>query len=104
MNGTGGPESGGSGGPFSSTPTTEPDGTVRWLNAFGKLHRTDGPAARVAGAGDIWYFQGKVHREDGPAVIQDDGTLQWWERGKRKSPEEEAELTAAWNARTPKTA
>ena len=76
------------------------DGSEEWWYE-GKRHRTDGPASHLADGTEIWFQHGERHRADGPAVIHPGGRLEWWENDVRKSPEEEAELSAAWNARTP---
>ena len=81
MNSADGPESGGLASFVSSKPTTEPDGTVRWLNAFGKLHRTDGPAVIQSDGSQEWWQHGARHRVDGPAVTLADGRQYWLQFG-----------------------
>ena len=45
------------------------NGTRRYRNAAGELHREDGPAVIFEGGVEqMWYRNGKLHREDGPAV------------------------------------
>ena len=44
------------------------DGTNRWYNDHGKLHREDGPAIVTSDGHYCWYRNGKLHREDVPAV------------------------------------
>jgi hypothetical protein len=76
-------------------------GTKRYKNAFGLLHRLDGPAIewtngaktwfkngsrhRLGGpavegydGAKIWYQEGKIHRSDGPAIISANGKKEWW--------------------------
>ena len=87
-------------------PDTDEDGTIRWYNEDGELHREDGPAIEYADGDKEWYINGKLHREngpaiefaddykgwylnnnphreDGPAVIYTDGTKEWWLNGER---------------------
>lgn len=63
------------------------DGTVKYFNKEGELHRVDGPAIEycrsVGGGGSRWFFKGKKHRENGPAVIHADGSMEYWFNGKR---------------------
>jgi hypothetical protein len=70
-----------------STRTESEDGTVRFYNENGQLHREDGPAIEYckskAGGGNRWYLNGKKHRVDGPAVTHADGTTEWWLNGQR---------------------
>ena len=121
MTSAGEPEGGGLASFVSSKPTTECDGTVKWRTAFGKVHRTDGPAViypdgsqewwqhgvlhRVDGPAvihpeghEVWRQRGKLHRTDGPAITWSDGTLEWWENDERKPPEIEEMLTMVWRA------
>jgi len=48
--------------------TVAGNGTKRWFNADGLLHRLDGSAIEYADGDKIWYQNGRVHRLDGPAV------------------------------------
>ena len=54
------------------------DGTRRYYNAAGRLHRTDGPAVEYANGGTEWFQNGALHREDGPAAVYTDGSKLWF--------------------------
>ena len=64
------------------------DGTVRYFDGDGKLHREDGPAIEYSNGDRAWYLGGKLHREDGPAVELPDGIRFWYLDGKRLSEDE----------------
>jgi hypothetical protein len=49
------------------------NGTKKYYNEKGELHRTDGPAVVRADGGKSWYLNGKLHRTDGPAIEWADG-------------------------------
>ena len=57
------------------------DGTRRYYNRSGQLHRTDGPAVKWANGTKVWYQNGQLHRTDGPAVERSDGSKEWWQNG-----------------------
>jgi len=59
------------------------DGTKRWYNSKGKLHRKDGPAIEWTDGYKAWYINGKLHREDVPAVKFNNGSKAWYINGKR---------------------
>jgi len=67
-------------------------GIQSYCNAYGKLHRIDGPAV-INGDRLEWWADGKLHRTDGPAVIDGD-RLEWWVDGKEYTEAEFNELTA----------
>ena len=50
------------------------DGTVRYRNSDGQLHREDGPAVEYADGTREWWLNDERHREDGPAVEYPNGT------------------------------
>ena len=58
------------------------DGTRRYYNTAGQLHRTDGPAIEYAGGCKQWYQNGLPHRTDGPAIISKTGVSSFWLNGK----------------------
>ena len=62
--------------------TTYDDGTKRWYNIEGQLHRTDGPAVERVGGTKQWWLNGLCHRVDGPAMEWADGDKEWWINGK----------------------
>jgi len=92
-----------------SKATVGPDGTIRWRNEEGLLHRDDGlPAVEGANGIRLWWSNGDLHREGGlpaiegvnglkewyengqhhrdgglPAVVRADGHKEWWVNGKR---------------------
>jgi len=57
-------------------------GTKRYKNAFGLLHRLDGPAIEWTDGGKAWYKNGSRHRLDGPAIISFSGDKIWYQEGK----------------------
>ena len=59
------------------------NGTVRYYNAQGRLHRVYGPAVKYADGTYLWYQNGQRHRVDGPAVEYDSGYRAWWQNGQR---------------------
>ncbi len=76
----------------ATTPPTQPsesrrevdaDGTVRWYDADGQLHRDGGPAVEEADGTKEWYQHGELHRDDGPAVEWPDATREWYQHGQR---------------------
>ena len=44
------------------------EGTRRYYNSDGRIHREDGPAVEYADGTKVWLINGLRHREDGPAV------------------------------------
>lgn len=52
-----------------------------WYDENGLLHRDDGPAVIMHGAGEKWFRHGKLHRDDGPAVVMEDGTKKYYKEG-----------------------
>ena len=53
--------------------TVDEEGTIRWYNADGKLHRLNGPVVERMDGSKEYYKNGKLHREDGPAIEYLDG-------------------------------
>jgi len=66
-----------------STMEVDRDGTKRWKNTNGKLHREDGPAIEYANGDKVWYINGIKHRLDGPAVEDVNGDRFWYKNDKR---------------------
>lgn len=67
-------------------PVIHADGSQRWYDAQGRLHRDgDLPAFISAnGKGRSWRQHGKLHRDgDQPAFIGTNGSLEWYQDGKR---------------------
>lgn len=58
------------------------DGTRRYLNDDGMLHRVDGPAVECSNGSKMWYIDGELHREDGPAIESKNGDKYWAIDGK----------------------
>ena len=65
----------------NGTPDTDIDGTVRWKNKSGRLHRTNGPAVEGRDGHREWWVHGLQHRDDGPAIIYSGGDQIWYNRG-----------------------
>ena len=59
------------------------DGSRRYYNTNGELHRTDGPAIENANGTNLWAQNGLLHRTDGPAIEWWDGDKSWWQNGQR---------------------
>ena len=57
------------------------DGTVRYYNTQGKIHRVHGPAIEYSDGGRAWCQNGQRHRVDGPAVEYSDGGREWRQNG-----------------------
>ena len=69
------------------------DGSRRYYNSHGQLHRMEGPAVEWEG-GSRWYQNGKLHRTDGPAVVYANGTRYWWQNGLLHRTDGPAVITA----------
>ena len=63
------------------------DGTRRYYNNAGELHRDEGPAVDWADGTKLWYQNGQLHRTDCPAVECRDGDKRWYINGKRLTEE-----------------
>jgi len=61
----------------------EDNGTIRWQNKKGKLHREDGPALEYANGSKFWHVNGKLHRLDKPAIECVNGDKYWYQKGIR---------------------
>ena len=70
------------------------DGTKRWYNEDGFLHREDGPAIEWGDGDKEWYRNGKHHRENGPAVEYANGDKEWHKNGKLHSEDDPAIIKA----------
>ena len=58
---------------MKSFRSVDENGTIRYTNENGDLHRLNGPAFEEPGGFKMWYINGLLHREDGPAAIWDNG-------------------------------
>ena len=58
--------------------TVDNNGTKRWYNEQGQLHRENGPAIEWAEGIKSWYINGQRHREDGPAIEWASGDKYWY--------------------------
>ena len=54
------------------------DGTTRYYNDEGQLHKEDGPAIEFLNGAKYWYINGQYHREDGPACECANGDKYWY--------------------------
>jgi hypothetical protein len=59
------------------------DGTVRYYNAHGQLHRVHGPAVIYPDGDREWLQNGRMHRLDGPAGEYTDRYCEWYHNGWR---------------------
>ena len=57
------------------------DGTTRYRNSAGEIHRAHGPAETWADGTQIWYHRGHLHCAHGPAVSRADGGESWYLNG-----------------------
>ena len=57
-----------------------PDGSKGWVQN-GQYHRTDGPAMERANGTKEWAQNGLLHRTDGPAIEWYNGEIEWWING-----------------------
>ena len=57
------------------------DGTVRYYNAQGKIHRVHGPAVEYSDGSRAWWQNDRRHRIDGPAIEHPDGYRAWRQHG-----------------------
>ena len=64
------------------------DGTRRYYNDAGRLHRTDGPAIVYPYGGQEWYRNGLRHRTDDPAIEWGCGACEWWIDGVQYTQQE----------------
>ena len=58
------------------------NGTIKYFNDEGKLHREDGPAVIYPDGTKFWYVNGHRHRLDGPAIIRP-YQKRWYVNGQR---------------------
>ena len=58
------------------------EGTRRYYNSAGQLHRVHGPAVEFLSGERQWYQNGNLHRTDGPAIISKIGAQSFWLNGK----------------------
>jgi hypothetical protein len=65
-----------------SVLTIDKNGTKRWRNKNGELHRVGGPAIEYSDGNKSWYQNGLCHRIDGPAFEYTDGSKLWYLAGK----------------------
>ena len=59
--------------------TTDTNGTVRYYNSTGELHRIDGPAVIYPGGAFAWFHNGRRHHIGGPAIIFANGEEHWYQ-------------------------
>jgi hypothetical protein len=59
-------------------PEIDREGTKRWYDSNGKVHRDDGPAVEYANGYNAWYQHGNCHRDDGPAMEWVSGRKFWY--------------------------
>ena len=63
-------------------PNVDDEGTRRYYNCEGQLHRVHGPAVEFLSGERRWYQNGNLHRTDGPAIISKTGVQSFWLNGK----------------------
>ena len=56
-------------------------GTRKYYNKAGQLHRTNGPAVEYSNGDRVWYQNGFLHRIDGPAIEWGNGIKIWYQNG-----------------------
>ena len=57
------------------------NGTRRYYNGAGQLHREDGPAQVGSDGTKLWCINGKYHRVSGPAIEWHNGMKYWFLHG-----------------------
>ena len=57
------------------------NGTIRYYNALGLMHRVHGPAVIHENGRHEWWQNGQLHRLDKPAVERPDGFRSWCQNG-----------------------
>ena len=57
------------------------DGTIKYVDDQGDLHRLDGPAVEYTDGSKEWFVNGRRHRSNGPAIESADGKVQWFMEG-----------------------
>ena len=66
------------------------EGTHRYYNPAGELHRDNGPAVVYPDGSKLWVIRNTLHREDGPAIERADGRHWWYLDGVMLTKEEHA--------------
>ena len=64
------------------------NGTRRYYNNVGILHRDDGPAVEWSDGTKSWYQNGQCHRTDGPAIEYPTGHKRWFINGRMMTEDE----------------
>ena len=59
------------------------NGTRRYYNGAGQVHRDEGPAVEWWDGAQEWYQNGRLHRTNGPAAVYPDGDKHWFQNGLR---------------------
>ena len=59
------------------------NGTIRYYNTQGQLHRVHGPAVDMPACYQAWFQNGQRHRIDAPAIEYSDGFRAWFQNGQR---------------------
>jgi len=54
------------------------DGTKKYFDTRGKLHRSNGAAIEYSDGSKSYYRHGYLHREDGPAVVRSSGKSRYY--------------------------
>ena len=68
--------------PSDARREVDADGTIRWYDDAGDLHRDGGPAIERPDGTKEWLYRGQRHRDDGPAVEWASGRQEWWTTGR----------------------
>ena len=63
--------------------TIDREGTKKWRDALGRLHRAgDAPAVVKSNGTQEWWWNDQRHRDgDAPAIVWTDGTQFWYKQG-----------------------
>ncbi len=67
--------------PSEARREVDADGTIRWYDDAGDLHRDGGPAIEYANGARTWRQHGQLHRDGGPAVEYANGSTEWYQHG-----------------------
>lgn len=68
-------------------------GDLAWVDASGRMHRTDGAAVEDGNNGWRWLRHGEPHRLDGPALVHGPYGHGWWLEGRQVTAHD---VVAAW--------
>ena len=81
------------------TREVDADGTIRYLNSAGRVHRIHGPAEVYIDGTEFWCQLGQIHRTNGPAVIRPGQYETWYKMDLRHRADGPAMILADGSVR-----